>query len=206
MARLLPGSSVLMLVLAILAGPIMAQEATPTTEFTANMAAVKATLDDFNERVTEYNEAIGEIAAFDVRSAKRQVEEIRRSIQTLVDQIGDDSELARSQIDLARWIDRNRRLVRADPLLSEDRKAYLLQEWERRALSISVASREIDEIRTELRGQLISVMGDETYLSQLILLEKADEAAVLVREFLDQVKTFADVLQRRLQLVPVPTS
>lgn len=205
MARLSVGLALVGFLLAAALAPALAQPS-PAQRFTANMAEVKATLEDFNKTVIAYNAAIGEITAFDVAAAKRQVEEIRRSIEALVAQIGDDSDLARSQLDLAQWIDRNRRRVRADPLLGEERKAYLLKEWEQRALTISVASQEIGEIRRALRDQLTSVMGDETYLSQLIMLEKADEAAVLVRSFLDQVKDFAEVLQRRLRLVPVPTS
>lgn len=186
--------------------PAWAGEDSPTRQFSARMTDLRTTLDQFAETITRYNQSVAVITAFDLPAARVQVEEIRRRIETLLSQLAPDSPLAHSQTALARWIDHNARLIRSDALLSEERKTYLLAEWTRRGEAIEAAGRELQIIRRDLHEQLKSVVGDQTYLTQLVLLEKADEAAAVVRTFLAEVREFAAVLRNRLRLVPTPGS
>ncbi|MBI1208289.1 MAG: hypothetical protein GC191_13515 [Azospirillum sp.] len=194
---------VVVLLLAIGAGTAVAlADDTPTHRFTANMGELRTTLKAFSDTVDSYNRSIKEITDFDLAAAKHQVEEIRDQIKRIIDQIGYGSELAQSQDELSRWIDRNRRLVRADPLLSRERKAYLEDQWSRRSDEVERAGRETAAIRKDLADQLNLVVGDENFLTQLMFLEKAGEASALVRKFLEDIKAFSDDLKKRLEQLP----
>ncbi len=185
---------------------LAADDLLPSQRYTASLSDVRELLSTFAQVVETYNREIGAITEFDLAAAKVQVAEIRQSIEDILGQIGDDSALARSQADLVRWIESNWRQVRADVYLSEERRTYLLSEWSQRADQVTEAASEIEVIRRELTRQLSVVIGDEHYLSQLILLEKADEAGRLIREFLENIRIFSNSIRQRFERVPVPAS
>jgi translation initiation factor 2B subunit (eIF-2B alpha/beta/delta family) len=182
-----------------------AAEDTPTTRFSANMADLKSSLKAFSQTIDTYNQSVKAVTDFDVEAAKAKVAEIKDQIKQLLDQLSDNSPLGKSQYDLTRWIEHNRRLVRTDPLLSSERKALLEKAWAERADDIQRAGTEISAARKALIEQLNTVTGDETFLTQLLFLEKADEAATLIKQFLNDIKSFSESLRRRMEALPVPT-
>ena len=181
-----------------------ATEDTPTTRFSANMTDLKSSLKAFSQTIDTYNQSVKAVTDFDVEAAKAKVAEIKDQIKQLLDQLSDNSPLGKSQYDLTRWIEHNRRLVRTDPLLSSERKALLEKAWAERADDIQRAGTEISAARKALIEQLNTVTGDETFLTQLLFLEKADEAAALIKQFLNDIKSFSDSLRRRMEALPVP--
>ena len=182
-----------------------AAEDTPTTRFSANMADLKSSLKAFSQTIDTYNQSVKAVTDFDVEAAKAKVAEIKDQIKQLLDQLSDNSPLGKSQYDLTRWIEHNRRLVRTDPLLSSERKALLEKAWAERADDIQRAGTEISAARKALIEQLNTVTGDETFLTQLLFLEKADEAATLIKQFLNDITSFSESLRRRMEALPVPT-
>ncbi len=177
-------------------------EDTPSARFSANMGGLKTSLKAFSQTVDEYNRSIKAVTDFDVEAAKVKVAEIREQIKVLLDQLGDGSPLVKSQTELSRWIERNRRLVRTDTLLSSERKALLEKAWAERADEIERDGKEIVAVRKDLVEQLTRVVGDETYLTQLLFLEKAADAASLIRQFLSDIKAFSESLRRRMEALP----
>ncbi len=176
---------------------------TPTAHFSANMTDLKSSLKAFSQTIDTYNQSVKAVTDFDVEAAKAKVAEIKEQIKQLLEQLGDNSALAKSQYDLTRWIERNRRLVRTDPLLSTERKELLEKAWAARAEEIERAGVEIVAARKALVEQLNKVTGDETFLTQLLFLEKANEAAGLIKQFLNDVKTFSDSLRQRMEALPL---
>jgi len=182
-------------------------EPTPSQRYSQELDDTRDLLKSFSGTVEAYNQSIGEITAFNLEEARAKVEEIRVWIGRVIEQIDENSELVRTQAELQRWIERNRLVVRTDPLLSAERKAYLDQEWAARGRQVAEASAEIKQIRQDLRRQLEAVRGDESYLTQLVFLEKADEAVALVRQFLEDIRTFSVELRTRMQVLePDPGS
>lgn len=195
------------LVLIVLPAGPSAAEPTPSQRYSRQLDDTRDLLKAFSGSVEAYNHAIAEITAFDLQEARAKVEEIRVWIGRVLEQIDENSALAQTQTELQRWIERNRLVVRTDPLLSAERKAYLDQEWASRAREVEQASAEIKQIRQDLRRQLEAVRGDENYLTQLVFLEKADEAVALVRQFLEDIRAFSVELRTRLQVLqPEPGS
>ncbi len=183
---------------------VNAAEDTPTAHFSANMADLKSSLKAFSQTIDTYNQSVKAVTDFDVDAAKAKVAEIKEQIQQLLEQLGDNSPLAKSQYELTRWIERNRRLVRTDPLLSAERKDLLEKAWALRADEIQQAGVEIVAARKALIEQLHKVTGDETFLTQLLFLEKAGEAATLIKQFLNDIKSFSDSLRHRMEALPLP--
>jgi len=203
MQRILAAFLVVWLTAALVPGPAAAED-TPSNRFSANMTDLKSSLKAFSETIDSYNRSIKEVTDFDVEAAKAKVAEIREQIRQLLEQLNDGSPLAKSQAELTRWIERNRRLVRTDSLLSSERKALLEAAWAQRAEDIDKAGKEIVAVRKTLVDQLNRVVGDETFLTQLLFLEKAGDAAKLIRQFLNDIKSFSDALRQRMDALPVP--
>jgi translation initiation factor 2B subunit (eIF-2B alpha/beta/delta family) len=183
---------------------VRAAEDTPSAHFSANMTDLRSSLKAFAQTIETYNQSVKAVTDFDVDAAKAKVAEIKEQIKQLLDQLGDNSPLAKSQYELTRWIERNRRLVRTDPLLSAERKDLLEKAWSERADEIERAGVEIVAVRKALVEQLNKVVGDETFLTQLLFLEKANEAAALIKRFLNDIKSFSDSLRQRMDALPVP--
>lgn len=190
--------------LAVAAPALASAEDTPANRFSANMTDLKASLKAFSQTIDTYNRSIKDVTDFDTEAAKVEVAEIKERIKTLLDQLADSSPLAKSQAELTRWIERNRRLVRTDSQLSSERKALLEAAWAQRADDIDKAGKEILAVRKALIQQLNTVAGDETYLTQLLFLEKAGEAATLIHQLLRDIKSFSDSLRQRMEALPVP--
>lgn len=203
MGRVLAAVLAIWLMAAALPGATAA-EVTPANRFSANMTDLKSSLKAFAETIDSYNRSIKEVTDFDIEAAKLKVAEIKEQVRQLLDQLSDGSPLAKSQADLSRWIERNRKLVRTDTLLSTERKALLENAWVQRAEDIDKAGKEIVAVRKALVEQLNRVVGDETFLTQLLFLEKAGDAARLIRQFLNDIKMFSDSLRQRMEALPVP--
>lgn len=185
------------------AGPARAQDAlNPAEEFSSKLEQLKKTFTDLNKRISERAKAIDQQTG--AIAARKEIEELRAIVGTLLGTVADNGEVARLGQRALGHAREKLRSLKSDSRFSRDQREFLVQEWERLAHETERATEELEAARTRFATMLRTLQTSDDYVGELLEIRQGDQALKIVRQLAKEIHEATDLLNNFINTIAPP--
>src|SRR5262249_44855255 len=146
-----PAVLALLLMTAIPSRPGLAQAAqkpdaiAPVEDFSRQLEALKKSFVDLNKRIEESAKAID--GATDPQASRKQIEELRELVGSLLGAVADNGDVARLGAKALEHARAKQKSLAGETRFTAEQRAFLARQWDRIARAAEAATTEVDTAR-----------------------------------------------------------
>jgi hypothetical protein len=187
--------------------PLWGDAKSPDGEFAQGLAEFARQIHRLDEITESSTSRLRDIAGYSAQDAKNEAEKYRRLMIDLSQRLAPDGELTEQANKALTWVNANLDRIQRDHGLEDEFRTYLLAEWTRHRDEVQKGIGELRAAGEKLSLLLREMSGYQRYLEEMVLLQKAKEAADIIRKLVDQIRGTTTVIERQIKELHLrPTS
>ena len=192
---------------AVPAGPALSQQAdaiAPVEDFSRELNELKKTFTELGKRIDDGAKSIDGLT--DVQRARKEIEELRAAVGSLLGAVADNGEVAKlGSKALERAEEKIKSLDRDTRFKPEDRK-FLVEQWRKIKEDTERASAELGIARQEFAGLLRTLQANEDFIDELVQIRQANKAIEVIRALTTQIRDASGKLKTLIGAIRSPGS
>jgi DNA repair exonuclease SbcCD ATPase subunit len=174
----------------------------PVEEFSRQLGELKKTFAELGKKIDDSAKAVDGLN--DVEKARKEIEELRAAVSTLLGTVVDNGDLARlGNAALARSQEKLRALEQETRFKPEER-AFLIEQWRKIKEETERASSELGTARREFAGLLRTLQANEDFIDELIQIRQAKRAIEVIRQLTRDIRGASDQLKTLIGAIKPP--
>jgi DNA repair exonuclease SbcCD ATPase subunit len=175
---------------------------TPGEEFSRQLDELKSNLSGLNKKIEESAQALD--GTTDVAKARKDIEELRASVGTLLGAVADNgvvSELGAKALKRAH--DKLSELEHETRFRPQERQ-FLIDRWRELDASTEQAAQDLDRARGRLVELLRVLQANEDFIDELVQIRQHEKALEVIRELTGNIRSASDELKRLISAIRPP--
>lgn len=166
---------------------------TSDDEFSRKLGDLKSTATDLNKKIEERLKSLGR--ATDVSKARKEIEELRAEVSTLLAGVADNSDLSKVGSEtLSRFRDKLKALETETRFKPEER-TYLIERWRELVAAAQRATDELGRARKQLVDLLRLLQINEDFINELVQIRDAKKALEIIQQLTTDIHGAHDNLK-----------
>ncbi len=175
---------------------------TPVEEFSQQIDQLKQTFTELGKKIDDSAKSMDGLT--DIGQARKEMEELRAAVSTLLGAVADNGELANIG---AKALDRAREKLRAfdgDTRFKPEERQFLIEQWRKLKEETERATEELGRVRKEFAGLLQTLQVHEDFIDELVQIRQAQKAIDVVRQLTKDLRGASDQLKKLIGAIKPP--
>jgi len=175
---------------------------TPVEEFSQQIDQLKQTFTELGKKIDDSAKSMDGLT--DIAQARREMEELRTAVSTLLGSVADNGELANIG---TKALDRAREKLRAfdgDTRFKPEERQFLIEQWRKLKEETERATEELGGVRKEFAGLLQTLQTHEDFIDELVQIRQAQKAIDVIRQLTKDLRGASDQLKKLIGAIKPP--
>jgi len=177
-------------------------QVTPVEEFSQQIDQLKQTFTALGKKIDESAKSIDGLT--DIAAARKEIEELRNAVGTLLGAVADNGELSRigaKALELAR---EKLKGFERDTRFKPEERQFLIEQWRTLKDETERASAELGQARKEFADLLQTLQVHEDFIDELMQIRQAQKAIDVIRQLTKEVRGASDQLKKLIGAIKPP--
>lgn len=175
---------------------------TPVEEFSQQLDQLKQTFTELGKKIDDSARSMDGLT--DIAQARKEMEELRTAVSTLLGSVADNGELANIGV---KALDRAREKLRAfdgDMRFKPEERQFLIEQWRKLKEETERATEELGRVRKEFAGLLQTLQTHEDFIDELVQIRQAQKAIDVIRQLTKDLRGASDQLKKLIGAIKPP--
>jgi DNA repair exonuclease SbcCD ATPase subunit len=175
---------------------------TPVEEFSQQLDQLKQTFTELGKKIDDSARSMDGLT--DIAQARKEMEELRTAVSTLLGSVADNGELANIGV---KALDRAREKLRAfdgDMRFKPEERQFLIEQWRKLKEETERATEELGRVRKEFAGLLQTLQTHEDFIDELVQIRQAQRAIDVIRQLTKDLRGASDQLKKLIGAIKPP--
>ena len=174
----------------------------PVEDFSRELDKLKKSFGDLGKKIDSSATAIEGLS--DVEKARKEIDELRAAVASLLDAVADNSALATlGDKALGRARDKLKELGE-DTRFKPEEKNFLIDQWRRIRDDTERANQELGAARMRFADLLRTLQANEDFIDELVQIRQAQKVIEVIHQLTRDVRGASDQLQRLIGAIKSP--
>jgi DNA repair exonuclease SbcCD ATPase subunit len=175
---------------------------TPVEDFSRELDKLKRSFGDLGKKIDDSAKMIDGLS--DVDKAKKEIEDLRAAVGSLLDLVADNGALDKlGDKALSRARDKLKELEQDDRFKPEE-KNFLIQQWRRLRDDTERATEELGSARKRFAELLRTLQASEDFIDELVQIRQAQKVIDAIHELTSEIRGASDQLHRLIAGIKPP--
>ena len=175
---------------------------TPVEEFSQQLDQLKQTFTELGQKIDDSARSMDGLT--DIGKARKEMEDLRTAVSTLLGSVADNGELANIGV---KALDRAREKLRAldgDNRFKPEERQFLIEQWRKLKEETERATEELGRVRKEFAGLLQTLQTHEDFIDELVQIRQAQKAIDVIHQLTKDLRGASDQLKKLIGAIKPP--